>query len=90
VKAACINAKLYSHDSSLAGHHGEWRYDSHSILGVHPEELMRLRSGFNSLDKKYKEQLANFVCYLPSASQVDLRFLLFRLETSGKMVAPEL
>jgi hypothetical protein len=55
---------------------------------VQPEELEHLRSGFNSLDKKYKEQLAKFVSFLPSASQVDLRFLLFRLEASGKMVAP--
>jgi len=84
--AACGNARLCLNHTTRMGTHGGWSRDTHEILGVHPEDLERVRSAFNSLDIMYKEQLLGFVSLLPSATKVDLRFLLFRLEASGKQI----
>ena len=71
VVKACSLAKTYQHNQGR----GDWGCNRSEILGVHPEELERVRCGF-------KEQLVRFVGLLPSATKVDLRFLLFRLEAS--------
>ena len=83
VGAACADAKRYLKNEMRFGGHEKWRCDSQDILGVQPTALEQSRSAFNSLDHKFKEQLSTCVRILPSATQVDLRFLLFRLETSG-------
>lgn len=82
---------MHAQSSVAAATRGQWgrQGGKAGILGVVPSELERIHAGLDALDQSYGDQLAKFVGLLPTAADVDLRFLLFRLEAGGKGRATE-